>query len=70
MKAYGFEFTMVSEQVKGLSREDLETRNDLVLALPERIQAIPDGTISSAKQTGGRATSTLNKDIKFDTSGN
>ncbi|PSR86608.1 Syntaxin-71 like [Actinidia chinensis var. chinensis] len=31
------------KKVKGLSKEDLTTRNDLVLALPERIQSIPDG---------------------------
>ncbi|EXB98552.1 hypothetical protein L484_014394 [Morus notabilis] len=60
---------LAQKKVKGLSKEDLETHNDLVLALPERIQAIPDGTMSSAKQTGGWASSPSNKNIKFDTSG-
>ncbi|XP_024026366.1 syntaxin-71 isoform X1 [Morus notabilis] len=59
---------LAQKKVKGLSKEDLETHNDLVLALPERIQAIPDGTMSSAKQTGGWASSPSNKNIKFDTS--
>ncbi|KAI8004063.1 Syntaxin-71 [Camellia lanceoleosa] len=40
-------------QVKGLSTEELAARNDLVLALPDRIQAIPDGTAAAPKQSGG-----------------
>ena len=56
-------------QVKGLSREDLETRTDMVLALPERIEAIPDRTINAAKQTGGWTTSGIHNNIKFDSSG-
>ncbi|THG08900.1 hypothetical protein TEA_021732 [Camellia sinensis var. sinensis] len=39
--------------VKGLSTEELAARNDLVLALPDRIQAIPDGTAAAPKQSGG-----------------
>ncbi|KAF4354660.1 hypothetical protein F8388_009651 [Cannabis sativa] len=54
--------------VKGLSREDIEGRNDLVLALPERIEEIPDGTLNAAKQTGGWKTSGSHKNIKFDSS--
>ena len=53
-------------QVKGLSTEDLTTRNDLVLALPDRIQAIPDGTTSSSKKNGGWNSSTSRAEIKFD----
>ncbi|CAK7343002.1 unnamed protein product [Dovyalis caffra] len=41
------------KKVKGLSTEELAARNDLVLALPDRIQAIPDGTSAAPKQTGG-----------------
>ncbi|KAJ0964661.1 hypothetical protein J5N97_025799 [Dioscorea zingiberensis] len=41
------------KKVKGLSREELVARNDLVLALPDRIQSIPDGSTTGAKQTGG-----------------
>ncbi|CAA7408746.1 unnamed protein product [Spirodela intermedia] len=39
------------KKVKGVSKEELAARNDLVLALPERIQSIPDGTTSAVKQT-------------------
>ncbi|KAK6163295.1 hypothetical protein DH2020_000159 [Rehmannia glutinosa] len=34
---------LAQKKVKHLSKEELEARNDLVLALPERIEAIPDG---------------------------
>lgn len=57
------------KQVKGLSKEDLATRDDLVITLPERIQAIPDGTTTAAKQTGGWGASASHKNIKFDSSG-
>ncbi|PON80407.1 t-SNARE [Trema orientale] len=59
---------LAQKKVKGLSREDLETRNDMVLALPERIEAIPDGTIYAAKQTGVWTTSGSRNNIKFDSS--
>lgn len=59
---------LAQKKVKGISREDLEIRSDLVLALPERIQAIPDGTLNAAKQTGGWATSSFRNNIKFDSS--
>ncbi|XP_018835141.1 syntaxin-71-like isoform X2 [Juglans regia] len=53
-------------QVKGLSKEELEARNDLVFALKEKIDAISDGsTTNGAKQTGGGATSTSYTGIKF-----
>nr|KAJ0218659.1 hypothetical protein LSAT_V11C300156510 [Lactuca sativa] len=37
---------LAKKKVKGLSREELTARCDVVLALPERIQEIPDGAIS------------------------
>lgn len=60
---------IVHSQVKGLSSEEFAARNDLVLALPERIQAIPDGTPAAPKKTGGWASSVSRTEIKFD-SGN
>ncbi|CAL5423692.1 unnamed protein product [Camellia sinensis] len=39
------------KKVKGLSTEELAARNDLVLALPDRIQVIPDGTAAARKQS-------------------
>jgi len=53
-------------QVKGLSKEELATRNDLVLTLPERIQSIPDGTAAAAKQSGWGAASASRSEIRFD----
>ncbi|XP_021609188.1 syntaxin-72 isoform X1 [Manihot esculenta] len=58
---------LAHKKVKGLSKEEHAVRPDLVLALPERIQAIPDGTAGAA-QSGGWAGSAPNKNIKFDTS--
>lgn len=71
MQSFEIEFLILSikYQVKGISKEELEIRNDLVLALPERIQAIPDGTMNAAKETGGWAFSSSHKNIKFDSSG-
>lgn len=54
------------KKVKGLSKEELETRSDLVLVLKERIEAISDGTPGGAKQTGGWAASASNTGIKID----
>ncbi|XP_008799754.1 syntaxin-71-like [Phoenix dactylifera] len=54
------------KKVKGLSKEELATRNDLVLALPERIQSIPDGSTTGNKQTGGWTASASRQEIKFD----
>ncbi|KAI7993621.1 Syntaxin-71 [Camellia lanceoleosa] len=54
-------------QVKGLSTEEFATRDDLVLALPDRIQDIPDGTAAAPKQTrGGWGASASHTEIKFD----
>ncbi|KAF3645730.1 Syntaxin-73 [Capsicum annuum] len=61
---------LAHKKVKGLSKEELDSRGELVLMLSERIQAIPDGsTIDAAKKTGGRGTSSFNKNIKFDSEG-
>ncbi|KAE8717001.1 Syntaxin-73 [Hibiscus syriacus] len=59
------------KKVKGISTEEMAARNDLVLALPDRIQAIPDGT-AAPKQTGGwmsSAPSASRTAIKFDSDG-
>lgn len=57
---------MLYSQVKGLSTEELAARNDLVLALPDRILSIPDGAATAPKQTGGWAASASRTEIKFD----
>lgn len=44
----------------------MTARNDLVLALPDRIQAIPDGTAPAAKQSGGWVASASRTEIRFD----
>ncbi|KAI8004382.1 Syntaxin-71 [Camellia lanceoleosa] len=56
-------------EVKGLSTEELTACNDLVLALPDRIQAIPDGTAAAPKQSGGWTGSDSRTEIKFDSDG-
>ncbi|KAK9291217.1 hypothetical protein L1049_009405 [Liquidambar formosana] len=57
------------KKVKGLSTEQFAGRNDLVLALPDRIQAIPDGTAAAPKQSGGWVASASRTEIKFDSDG-
>ncbi|KAI3447601.1 hypothetical protein Pfo_004266 [Paulownia fortunei] len=57
------------KKVKGLSTEELTARNDLVLALPDRIQAIPDGSAAAPKSSGGWGTSAPQTEIKFDSDG-
>ncbi|XP_017982959.1 PREDICTED: syntaxin-72 [Theobroma cacao] len=59
---------LAKKKVKGISKEDQETRFDLVLALPERIKAISDGSTTAANQTAGWGTSSSRKNIKFDSS--
>ncbi|KAG6484588.1 syntaxin-71-like [Zingiber officinale] len=54
------------KKVKGLSKEELATRSDLVSALPDRIQSIPDGSSTGAK-TGGWTASGSRTGIRFDT---
>ncbi|KAJ1409187.1 Target SNARE coiled-coil-like proteiny domain [Sesbania bispinosa] len=60
---------LVNKKVKGLTNEDIAIRHDLVLALPERIQAIPDGITGASNHTGGWAATSSNPQIKFDSSG-
>ncbi|KAF5940728.1 hypothetical protein HYC85_021895 [Camellia sinensis] len=60
---------LAMKKVKGLSTEELAARNDLVLALPDRIQAIPDGTAAAPKQSGGWTGSASRTEIKFDSDG-
>ncbi|CAI9098044.1 OLC1v1034596C1 [Oldenlandia corymbosa var. corymbosa] len=61
------------KKVKGLSGEELAARNDLVLALPDRIQSIPDGSAPAPKQSGGwgglGGPSASRTEIKFDSDG-
>ncbi|WVY96056.1 hypothetical protein V8G54_028207 [Vigna mungo] len=54
------------KKVKGLSSQEFAARNDLALSLPDRIQAIPDGSPPVPKQTGGWASSASRPEIKFD----
>ncbi|OAY83761.1 Syntaxin-71 [Ananas comosus] len=54
------------KKVKGLSKEELAMRNDLVVALPERIQSIPDGSATGTKQTSSWTASASRTEIKFD----
>ncbi|XP_060176904.1 syntaxin-71-like [Lycium barbarum] len=56
-------------KVKGLSGEELAARNDLVLALPDRINSIPDGSAAPPKQSGGWRASGSRTEIKFDSDG-
>ncbi|KAL5764101.1 hypothetical protein ACOSP7_016449 [Xanthoceras sorbifolium] len=56
---------LAAKKVKGLSKEDQETRYELVLVLSDRIEAIPD---ASTTAKGGWVTSTSRKNIKFDSS--
>ncbi|XP_047335258.1 syntaxin-71-like [Impatiens glandulifera] len=63
---------LAMKKVKGLSSEEFAARSDLVLALPERIQAIPDGNPipASSKQGGGAWTGSASRtEIKFDSAG-
>ncbi|KAF3611891.1 hypothetical protein DY000_02051051 [Brassica cretica] len=59
------------KRVKGLTTEELAARNDLVLALPARIEAIPDGTAGGTKSTSSAwaPSATSRPDIKFDSDG-
>ncbi|CAH2063234.1 unnamed protein product [Thlaspi arvense] len=53
------------KKVKGLSKEELDARNDLVLSLRDKIEAIPE---ASAPVVNGWAASTSYSNIRFDTS--
>ncbi|XP_010523765.1 PREDICTED: syntaxin-73 [Tarenaya hassleriana] len=56
------------KKVRGLSKEELEARNDLVLSLRERIDAIPDGSEAVTKETGGWTSSTSYSTVRLETS--
>lgn len=64
-------FNLHCIQIKGLTREERESRCDLVIALADRLQAIPDGNEHGAKQANSDwgGASAPNKNIKFDMSG-
>lgn len=54
-------------QVKGLSKEEHEARNDLASAMRERIEAIPDGSTTAVKTgSGGGIASASYTGIKID----
>ncbi|GAB4844509.1 Syntaxin-71 [Ancistrocladus abbreviatus] len=56
------------KKVRGLSKDELEARSDLVAALKDRIESIPDGTAVGSKSVGGWAASASQTGIRFDTS--
>ncbi|KAH0922438.1 hypothetical protein HID58_022456 [Brassica napus] len=58
---------LAEDVVKGLTKEERESRCDLVIALADRIQVIPDGHERQANSEWGGA-SAPNKNIKFDIS--
>ncbi|XP_031484633.1 syntaxin-71 [Nymphaea colorata] len=60
---------LAQKKVKGLSMEELATRSDLVAALSDRIESIPDGTGNAGKKGGGWAASGSRTEIKFDSDG-
>ncbi|PWA22386.1 syntaxin-71 [Artemisia annua] len=53
------------KKVKGLSKDELEARNELVSALKERIEAVPDGATRKPQPTHGLESSSSNRKIKF-----
>eukprot|EP01018_Ginkgo_biloba_P000696 Gb_30064 [translate_table: standard] len=59
---------LAQKKVKGLSNEEHATRSDLVLALAEKIESVPDGMNAGVKQTGAWKTSTTRMEIKIDSS--
>lgn len=57
---------LAHKKVKGLSREELEARNDLVSSLKDMIESIPDGTPGVPKQAGGWTASATATGIRMD----
>lgn len=53
-------------QVKGLSKDELQARNELVLALKERIKVVPDGVTTKTQPITGLESSSSNRKIIFD----
>ncbi|CAH8306354.1 unnamed protein product [Eruca vesicaria subsp. sativa] len=51
------------KKVKGLSQEELDVRNDLVLSLRDKIETVPEGSVPS----NGWTASTSYTNIRFDT---
>ncbi|KAL0714950.1 hypothetical protein Bca4012_021929 [Brassica carinata] len=51
------------KKVKGVSQEELDARNELVLSLRERVEAVPDGSVPA----NGWAAPTSYTNIRFDT---
>uniref|UniRef100_A0A0C9RQ09 TSA: Wollemia nobilis Ref_Wollemi_Transcript_26411_1226 transcribed RNA sequence n=1 Tax=Wollemia nobilis TaxID=56998 RepID=A0A0C9RQ09_9CONI len=58
---------LAQKKVKGLSAEEIAARSDLVLALADKIDSIPDGTMSNTKRVAAK-TSTTRTEIKLDQS--
>lgn len=52
-------------QVKGISKDELEARNELVLALKDRIEVVPDGATSKPRPTNSLESSSSNGKIIF-----
>lgn len=59
---------LAQKKFKGLSNEELGARSDLVMALAEKIESVPDGMGAGTKQTGGLWTSNTRMEIKLDSS--
>ncbi|XP_024514955.1 syntaxin-71 [Selaginella moellendorffii] len=60
---------LAPRKVKGLSREEMEARPDLVLALAEKIESIPEGTnLGNKRSSWGNSKSASNNkmEIKID----
>ncbi|KAI3701225.1 hypothetical protein L2E82_45874 [Cichorium intybus] len=53
------------KKVKGVSKDELDARNELVLALKERIEVVPDGATTRTQPTNGLESSSSNGKIKF-----
>ncbi|XP_057815313.2 syntaxin-71 isoform X1 [Cryptomeria japonica] len=59
---------LAQKRVKGLPSDELDARSDLVLALAERIESVPDGMGTGGRQTGNWRTSNTRMEIKIDSS--
>ncbi|KAI3983630.1 hypothetical protein MKX01_000642 [Papaver californicum] len=57
---------LAGKKAKGITKEELASRNDLVMALAERVQAIPDSATTGANKNGGWGSSASKNGIKFD----
>ncbi|KAI3493472.1 hypothetical protein L1887_41864 [Cichorium endivia] len=53
------------KKVKGVSKDELDARNELVSALKERIEVVPDGATTRTQPTNGLESSSSNGKIKF-----